>query len=905
MLAAEELSSEGPLAQTPRRRGMEGKTKSSSAAKKLVQARLPFKRLNPVPKQNGEPKRTRGPPAPPSPEGSASDTENEQDRSPLPVPPRSAILVNGRGPLDGFMSRARRVTAPPEPCVTIDLTEDSNSAPAPDTAPSPALAQDTAPAGGSITPTSMPEPHSTTASMETGPLDSQTGGGAIDSVAEVEKKVEEEEEEVGVDKGASPSSQPACTQDPDHSEHPQALEAEAEVEGEEESVSGPENESLLSPSSSSSLSAVESSPEPAKGGTPLRAEAPGSTGPKTPQATEDKKVKRRSLKGEEQEQRRRQREEQRAEREQQRSEARAARERAKEEARRRREEKERDKREKKEKEEKEKAEKLRAKEEQRKVKLEAKLEEKRKKEEEKRLKEEKDRIKAEKAEITRFLQKPKTLQVPKTLAAACGKFAPFEIKENMVLAPLSRVQCEEEALEQLDRYLAEPDHSLDCRRHWLSCKHRRSGPTWPRPTEDVNSCVLVVEVPKPDGVPDRRQWSRMKLLQFHENYRPAYWGTWSKRSRLISPRCPLQQDKELLDYDVDSDEEWEEEEPGESLSHSEGDEEEEGGDEDDDDDGFFVPHGYLSEGEGASEEEERADPENQKVRQRLKAREWDELMSKGKKFHVLEPVVLGCVWEAQGEPDRPENRMLRLHAVCLLDVPPGDEAGSPESSARERRDEQILSQLLPLLHGNTHGSKVIIMEFQECCRRRPPPQPTSPEPGDDGSVPTRYRLKRIISENAVYEKRPAWRRCCWYVHQEVLQRFGQEGLPVPCQWSYLTQGPHSAREESNGTPSNSSVSPPTPVSTAPPLMSSSAKRKSAGSMSITRFMKRCGDAEQGEAMETDGFQADTEEDEDDADCVIVEAHTGSVGDGAQQESTEHMEVTTSDLPAAAATPSSA
>lgn len=28
--------------------------------------------------------------------------------------------------------------------------------------------------------------------------------------------------------------------------------------------------------------------------------------------------------------------------------------------------------------------------------------------------------------------------------------------------------------------------------------------------------------------------------------------------------------QQLLDYEVDSDEEWEEEEPGESLSHSEG-----------------------------------------------------------------------------------------------------------------------------------------------------------------------------------------------------------------------------------------------------------------------------------------------------------------------------------------------
>lgn len=34
-------------------------------------------------------------------------------------------------------------------------------------------------------------------------------------------------------------------------------------------------------------------------------------------------------------------------------------------------------------------------------------------------------------------------------------------------------------------------------------------------------------------------------------------------------RCPLSP-QDLLDYEVDSDEEWEEEEPGESLSHSEG-----------------------------------------------------------------------------------------------------------------------------------------------------------------------------------------------------------------------------------------------------------------------------------------------------------------------------------------------
>ncbi len=60
---------------------------------------------------------------------------------------------------------------------------------------------------------------------------------------------------------------------------------------------------------------------------------------------------------------------------------------------------------------------------------------------------------------------------------------------------------------------------------------------------------------------------KCKFLQFHENYRPAYYGTWRQRSKAINPRNYLQKDEDLLDYEIDSDDEWEE--PGESLSHSE------------------------------------------------------------------------------------------------------------------------------------------------------------------------------------------------------------------------------------------------------------------------------------------------------------------------------------------------
>ncbi|CAI7778958.1 unnamed protein product [Closterium sp. NIES-53] len=105
----------------------------------------------------------------------------------------------------------------------------------------------------------------------------------------------------------------------------------------------------------------------------------------------------------------------------------------------------------------------------------------------------------------------------------------------------------------------------------------------------------------------RRERRRKKLLQFVENTRPAYYGTYSLASSgVVRPRAPLRKDP-VLNYDVDSEAEWEEEDPaGESLSDSEGEDDldkidpEEGGEGEDEEeeDGFVVPDGYLSEDEG-------------------------------------------------------------------------------------------------------------------------------------------------------------------------------------------------------------------------------------------------------------------------------------------------------------------
>jgi hypothetical protein len=101
-----------------------------------------------------------------------------------------------------------------------------------------------------------------------------------------------------------------------------------------------------------------------------------------------------------------------------------------------------------------------------------------------------------------------------------------------------------------------------------------------------------------------------KLLQFREDYRPAYYGTWTRKSESITGRTPFSKDKGLIDYDYDSESEWQEgamecEDDGESITCSDEDGEDEEDDEeelgDSEDDGWLVPDGYLSDGEGVDE----------------------------------------------------------------------------------------------------------------------------------------------------------------------------------------------------------------------------------------------------------------------------------------------------------------
>ncbi|GFS10320.1 chromatin assembly factor 1 subunit A [Elysia marginata] len=289
-------------------------------------------------------------------------------------------------------------------------------------------------------------------------------------------------------------------------------------------------------------------------------------------------------------------------------------------------------RQKKEEEKKKKEEERLQKEEERKKKqeaLEAKQEEKRQKEEEKRQKEEEKKReeeekkkKAEKAKLAfqSFFIKPKeNMEKPPVAKPNQGQFVPFQVKKDMHLAPATRREAlSDDTKLSVDQVLENP--SMLKTTYLKELKSGQAKPhktgrilrTNPQPSEDIEV------VHDPEAL--KKVIHKVKLLQFHTDYRPPYYGTWSKVPKL-SPRNPWKKDEKMFDYEVDSDDEWEEEEPGESLSCSDGEEDKgEKGEEDENDeeeDGWMVPHGYLSEDEGCNEDDE---PLDQGVIQAVKLR---------------------------------------------------------------------------------------------------------------------------------------------------------------------------------------------------------------------------------------------------------------------------------------------
>lgn len=135
----------------------------------------------------------------------------------------------------------------------------------------------------------------------------------------------------------------------------------------------------------------------------------------------------------------------------------------------------------------------------------------------------------------------------------------------------------------------------------------------------------------------------------------------------------------MFDYEIDSDDEWEEEDPGESIHGTDNEEEPEDDYEVDND--VFVPHGYLSDEEGQDNDTDDViishfnikfknkininlvfivlkSEEAQKEKLKLLGEEFEAEIKK--KTQRIKPRLVGCIW-IPNNVTNPENGNIQIY----------------------------------------------------------------------------------------------------------------------------------------------------------------------------------------------------------------------------------------------------
>lgn len=254
------------------------------------------------------------------------------------------------------------------------------------------------------------------------------------------------------------------------------------------------------------------------------------------------------------------------------------------------------------------------------------------------------------------------------------KFLPFQLSANQTIAPIVPDFVKDRfVLGAFDATVEDQD----CRLLYVDLLKKSDY----KPFRHTKCEPEIIIENSFDGNENERKSYKIKHLQFHQNVRPPYRGTWRKKSALICGRKPFLRDQQFFDYEVDSDEEWEEGGPGESLDGSDSD-----GSVKDDyeiDNEFFVPHGYLSPDENEENDEQNKSQANNDndihmTDEQLEGKDPKSgpllkeqvlMAERNRSFtKTLIPVIIGCVWESNADQNNQKflETLQQFRRVSLL-----------------------------------------------------------------------------------------------------------------------------------------------------------------------------------------------------------------------------------------------
>jgi chromatin assembly factor 1 subunit A len=286
--------------------------------------------------------------------------------------------------------------------------------------------------------------------------------------------------------------------------------------------------------------------------------------------------------------------------------------------------------------------------------------------------------------------------------------------------------------------------------------------------------------------------NKYRFLSFHEDCRPPYHGTWSKTSWVITGRHPFSKDDTDLDYEVDSEGEWEEgdDEIGDDVDDEEKNKEEEADEEEGDcreynyEDGFCVAdQDYLAIDEDVDEET--------KMLYKKKFQNIDKEPQQNafvpNRVCIVAPLFGGIPMSKQVECHadlieglnvQEASDLLRSHQgrtlldvdLCLDAFPPpivDEPDATPDISATTQKDEYSVEEMKTLAHFVHHctlnSKEKVIEELRN----------------QYASVfSSRAKATRKLDSIAIKRRREATNGVYWEVKKEILEQLGLEELLV-------------------------------------------------------------------------------------------------------------------------------
>lgn len=290
--------------------------------------------------------------------------------------------------------------------------------------------------------------------------------------------------------------------------------------------------------------------------------------------------------------------------------------------------------------------------------------------------------------------------------------------------------------------------------------------------------------------------NKVTFRSFQEDHRPAWGGTWSKRSRIIKGKTPFVKDCDELNYSDDSEAEWEEgvDGFGEDVEDDRSDGEEENIDPyEGDTRNYNFEDGWMAEDDDVEYENEEIDDETKTLRKKLKTNDTQlseeivapfmgepvvDLFKRGetvnfKNFvHVNDEYVSDPLAPFQLELVTTESEILSNDDVCMDAFPPnlvdenfvGDPTtiGASGTTAKPTAQEMSTEDMrifAEFVHHAAFPSKDRLVEDLRIAH----PTVTS----------SRAQATRKLDSIALKKKNPSG-GVIWEVNREVLEELGLE-----------------------------------------------------------------------------------------------------------------------------------